>query len=101
MSYAHLPSLLRRTSWLTLTLEVVRALCGTVCVLLAAVLAALAIDAVLGLYPSGLIAVDLLLVGLLARDRGLCRPPNVAEPVQSCAGWPVKSKCDWGSSTAD
>jgi hypothetical protein len=65
MSYAHLPSLLRRTGWLTLTLEIVRALCGTVCILLAAVLAALAIDAVLGLYPSGLIAVDLLLVVLL------------------------------------
>jgi hypothetical protein len=65
MSYAHLPSLLRRTGWLTLALEVVRAFCGTVCILLAAGLAALAIDAVLGLYPSGLITVDVLLLGLL------------------------------------
>ncbi len=64
MSYVHLPILLRRAGWLTLTFEVMRAVSGTFCVLLAAGLAALAVDAVLGLYPSGLIAIDVLLLGL-------------------------------------
>ena len=61
---------MRRTGWLTLTIEVVRAACRVLCVLLAAGLAALAIDAVLGLYPVGLIAVDVLLVGLLFAAAG-------------------------------
>ncbi|HUE13944.1 MAG TPA: hypothetical protein VMR25_07265 [Planctomycetaceae bacterium] len=64
MSYAHLPSLLRRAGWLTLAVEVVRTVCGALCLLLAAVLAALAVDAVLGLYPSALIAVDVLILVL-------------------------------------
>lgn len=70
MSYAHLPSLLRRTGWITLMLEVARAACGVFCVLLAAGLAALALDAVLGLYPVGLIAVDVLILCLLLAAAG-------------------------------
>jgi hypothetical protein len=70
MSYAHLPSLLRRTGWLTLTVEVARATCGAFCFLLATVLAALAIDAVLGLYPAGLIAVDVLILCLFLSAAG-------------------------------
>lgn len=70
MSYAHLPILLRRTSWLTLAVEVARAVFGTVGVLLAAGLAALAIDAVFGLYPAGLIAVDGLIVCLMLAAAG-------------------------------
>jgi hypothetical protein len=70
MSYAHLPLLLRRAGWLTLTVEVVRAACGTLGVLLVAGLLALAIDAVLGLYPAGLIAIDILLLGLVVLAAG-------------------------------
>ena len=70
MSYAHLPILLRRTGWLTLAVEVVRAAFATIGVLLAAGLAALAIDAVFGLYPAGLIAVDGLIGCLLLAAAG-------------------------------
>ena len=64
------PILLRRTSWLTLALEVVRAAFATIGVLLAAGSAALAIDAVFGLYPAGLIAVDGLIGCLLLAAAG-------------------------------
>jgi hypothetical protein len=70
MSYGHLPLLLRRAGWLTLTVEVVRAVCGTLGVLLAAGLAALGIDAVLGLYPAALIAVDVVLLGIFLLAAG-------------------------------
>ena len=70
MSSAHLSILLRRTGWLTLAVEVVRGLFGTICVLLAAGLLALAIDAVFGLYPAGLIAVDGLIGCLLLAAAG-------------------------------
>jgi hypothetical protein len=95
MSYAHLPSLLRRTGWLTQTIEVARAVCGAFCVLLAAGLAALAVDAVLGLYPSGLIAVDVLILclflaaaGYIARQywRNRFNPRRVARQIESRLG---------------
>ena len=70
MSSAHLSILLRRTGWLTLAVEVVRGVFGTVCVLLAAGLLALAIDAIFGLYPAGLIAVDGLIGCLLLAAAG-------------------------------
>ncbi len=70
MSSAHLSILLRRTGWLTLALEVVRGVFGTICVLLAAGLLALVIDAVFGLYPAGLIAVDGLIGCLLLAAAG-------------------------------
>ena len=86
---------LRRTGWLTQTIKVARAACGAFCVLLAAGLAALAVDAVLGLYPSGLIAVDVLILclflaaaGYIARQywRNRFNPRRVARQIESRLG---------------
>ena len=94
MSYAHLPILLRRTGWLTLTLEVVRAFAAR-SASFGCRLAALAIDAVLGLYASALIAVDVLLFGLLLGGGGLRRRHGGATGSIRAAS-PVKSSRDLG-----
>lgn len=64
MSAGQLDTLLRRAGRLLLAVELFRALGGGLAILLAAGLAAVAVDAVAGLYPWGLVAGDLLLLAL-------------------------------------
>lgn len=70
MKGEHLTALLRATGRLTLLVEVGRALALAAAVLLAAGLAALGLDAVAALSAAGLIAVDMLLLLLLAGALG-------------------------------
>ena len=89
MSSAHLSILLRRTGWLTLAVEVVRALFGTVCVLLGGRTVGAGNRCRLGLV-SGWADRRRPVDRLPAAGGGrFHRRPNVAEPVQSAARGPA------------